>query len=368
MTQTRTGSDLQIGSVAGVPVKVSGTWFIVAALITVGFAPFVDDRLPGLGAWRFAVTFAFAVLLYGSVLLHEISHALVARRLGLPVKGITVHFIGGFTEIEREAETPARETAVSAAGPIVSLLTGLLAWLVAQPVNQDVAEFLLLELAFANVAVGVFNLLPALPLDGGHLLRSGVWQVTGDRERGTVVAAWAGRILAGLVVLMPWVIAGGNPSLLGIIWGFLLGFFIWSGSTQALNSAQVRRRLPRLDAERLARSALPVPGELPLAEAIRRAQEAGARALVVVDSAGRPLAVVSEASVVATPEERRPWVSTASVARSLEAGMMLASTLSGEALLQVLQQTPASEYLVIRPDGSPAGVLALTDVQAALAA
>ncbi len=368
MTEPRTRSDLQIGSVSGVPVRVSGTWFVVAALITVGFAPFVDNRLPGLGAWRYGVTFAFAVLLYGSVLLHEISHAVVARRLGLPVRGITLHFIGGFTEIEREAETPGRETAVSGAGPVVSLVTGLVAWLAAQPVTHDVTEFLLLELAFANLAVGVFNLLPALPLDGGHLLRSGVWRVTGDRERGTVVAAWAGRVLAGLVVLAPWLMSGGNPSLLGIVWGFLLGFFIWQGSNQALASAQVRRRLPRLDAERLARPALPVPADMPLAEAIRRAQASGARALVVIDAAGRPVALVSEASVIATPEERRPWVTTASVARSLEAGLVLDSGLAGEGLLQRLQTTPASEYLVLRPDGSPAGVLALSDVQAALAA
>src|SRR5918995_7213294 len=163
---------MSLGKVAGVPVHVSPSWFVIAAVITVWFAPLVRRELPDLGAGTYLVTFAFALLLYGSVLLHEVSHALTARGFGLPVRGITLHFLGGYTEIERESPTPGRDIVVSAAGPLVSLAVSGLAALAAVPVDQSVAEFLLSYLAYANLTVAIFNVLPALPLDGGHILRA----------------------------------------------------------------------------------------------------------------------------------------------------------------------------------------------------
>ncbi|MGH8826439.1 MAG: M50 family metallopeptidase, partial [Jiangellaceae bacterium] len=151
------GRRLSLGRVAGVPVHVSPTWFIVAAVITVGFEPVVSRYLPDLGLWAYAVTATFAVLLYFSVFLHEVSHALTAKALGLPVRGITLHFLGGYTEIERESPTPGRDLLVSAAGPAVSLIIGAAAYVAAVPVNAPVAEFILFELAVANVIVGLFN-------------------------------------------------------------------------------------------------------------------------------------------------------------------------------------------------------------------
>ena len=358
---------MTLGKVAGVPVHVSPSWFVVAAVITVWFAPLVRRELPDLGSGTYVVTFAFAVLLYGSVLLHEVSHALTARGFGLPVRGITLHFLGGYTEIERESPTPGRDLAVSTAGPAVSLAVGGLAMLVSIPVEQGVAEFLLFELAAANLIVGVFNLLPALPLDGGHMLRSAVWRVTGDENRGTVVAARAGQVLAGLVLLAPFVLSGGRPTIIGVIWAALVAMMLWNGASQALAVGRVRSRLPRLDLQRMTRPAAPVTPDVPLAEALRQASTAGVRALVVVDSAGRPTGLVSEASVTATPEDRRPWVPVGQVSRSLDAGLVLPLDLTGEELLRRIRSVPASEYLVVDQDGKVYGVLATSDVDAALA-
>lgn len=352
---------------AGVPVHVSPTWFIVAAVITIGFEPVIASRMPSLGNSSYLVSFAFAVLLYASVFLHELSHALVARWLGLGVRGITLHFLGGVTEIEKDSPTPRGDFLVSIAGPLVSLLTGGVGWLLMQ-VTDDVLGLLMFELAVANLLVGVFNLLPALPLDGGHVLRSVVWQITGRAETGTLVAAWAGRVLAVLVLVAPWVLTGGDPTTFGIIWAVLVASFIWSGSQQAVTVSRLRSRIPSLDPRRLARRALPVPPDLPVSEAVRQAQEGGAGALVVVDSAGRPTAIVNEAAVQAIPLERRPWVPVGSVSRSLEPGLRVRSDLAGEQLVQVMQDTPASEYLVVEPDGAVYGVLVTSDVDAALAA
>ena len=358
---------LSLGRVAGVPVHVSPTWFLVAAVITIGFAPLVRRQLPDLGAGTYAVTFAFAVLLYASVLLHEVSHALVARGFGLPVRGITLHFLGGYTEIERASPTPARDLVISAAGPAVSLAVGGLALLAAAPVDEPISEFLLLELAVANLIVGVFNLLPALPLDGGHMLRSVVWRVTGDEHRGTVVAARAGQVLAGLVLVLPFVLARGSPTIVWMVWSALVALLLWNGATQALAVGRVRSRLPRLDLQTLTRRAAPVAPDVPLAEALRRASASGVRALVVVDGAGRPTGLVSEASVNATPEDRRPWVPVGQVARSLEAGLVVPVDVGGEDLITRMRAHPASEYLVVDHDGAIYGVLSTADVDAALA-
>jgi Zn-dependent protease/CBS domain-containing protein len=359
---------LTVGRIAGIPVHVSPTWFIVAAIITVWFAPAAEARLPSLGSAVYAVTFAFAVLLYGSVLLHEISHALTARAFGLPVRGITLHFLGGYTEIERESPTPGRDIVVSAAGPLVSLLVAGVAYLAYLPITQPTARFLLLGLCMANLIVGIFNLLPALPLDGGHMLRAAVWRIGGDEHTGTIVAARAGQVLAVLVLAVPFVLAGGRPGLVSVVWAALIAMLLWTGATQALAAGRVQRRLPRLDVRTLARRAAPIPADTPLSEALRQANQAGVRSLVVVDSASRPTGVVNEAAVIATPAERRPWIPVGQLARSVEDGLVLSIHLGGERLLAALRSTPASEYLVVDDDGDVYGVLATSDVDAALSA
>jgi CBS domain containing-hemolysin-like protein len=133
-------------------------------------------------------------------------------------------------------------------------------------------------------------------------------------------------------------------------------------------SAKVRRRLPALQARSLARRTLAVPHDLPLAEAVRRAQEARAGSIVVLDAQGRPSGIVNEAAVLATPDDRRPWLATSAVARTVEEGLVLAADISGEQMVRAMQRTPASEYLLVEPDGTVYGVLATEDVDKAFAA
>lgn len=362
------GRPIHLGKIAGIPVHVSPTWFIVAAVITIGFEPLVSDYLPDLGSAAYGVTLTFAVLLYVSVLLHEVSHALTARALGFPVRGITLHFLGGYTEIERDSPTPGRDLVVSAAGPAVSLALGGLAFVASMPVNADVPEFLLFELAAANLIVGVFNLLPALPLDGGHMLRAVVWRVTGNEDQGTTVAARAGQVLAGLVLVAPFAIARGEPGIISIVWAGLVSVLLWSGATQALAVSRVRSRLPSLSARQLARPAAPVAPDLPVSEALKQARAAGVQALVVVDSASRPTGLVNETAVAAIPEDRQPWVPVAQVARSLDGGMRISMDLTGDRLIAAMRETPATEYLVVDANGAVYGVLVTADVDTALTA
>ena len=147
-----------------------------------------------------------------------------------------------------------------------------------------------------------------------------------------------------------------------LLWPLVLASFIWLGATQSLRAARIRARIPQVNARTLARRAIPVVAETPLSEALRQAAEKGAGALVVVDHEGRPVAIVHEASVQATPEHRRPWVNAGSMAKSLEPSMVLAADLMGEALIDAMREAPAGEYLLVERGGEIYGVLATADV------
>ncbi|MBN6055574.1 site-2 protease family protein [Nonomuraea sp. RK-328] len=357
-----------MGKPFGIPVYVSWTWFIVAAFITWVFGDSVRGMLPELDTTAaYAVAFVFAVLLYVSVLLHELAHSVLAKAYGLPVRRITLYLLGGVSEIEKEPPTPAKEFMIAAAGPALSLALaggGLLVdmYLVN---GGGIPQVLIWQLWISNLIVGVFNLLPGLPLDGGRMLRAGVWKLTSKPSTGTVAAAWGGRVLAVLlVVALPAMAAiNGDPvDYRDMIWPLVLASFIWMGASQSLRVARIRARIPQVNARSLARRAIPVTGDTPLAEALRQAGERRAGALVVVDHDGRPVAIVNESAVQATPEHRRPWVNVGSLAKSLEPSMILAADLTGEPLIDAMRETPAGEYLLVERSGEIYGVLATSDV------
>ncbi len=353
----------------GIPVYISPYWLLFAVVLVWIYATEVESRRLTTTD-RYIVAGAFVLLLYVSVLVHELAHCVVARGFGLPVRRVLLYPLGGYSEIEQEPQTPAREALVSGAGPAVSLVLAAIGFGLAKVVPDGIPHDLIEQLFAANLIVGIFNLLPGLPLDGGRIFRAGVWRITGKPFTATVAAAWAGRVLAiALVGLAIYGQSRAAGSGLNISWLWLLFIagFMWLQSSQAIKAAKIRERLPTVSARRLARRAIPVSASVPLAEAVRRAQSAGARALVIVDHENTPTAIVSEAAVQATPEERRPWIEVGSLARSLEPGLDLSADLSGVELLQAVQQHPATEYLLTEADGQVYGVLAASDLDIAFA-
>ena len=360
---------LRIGSIAGVDVLVRSSWLLVALLIAYFMAPRVEEVQPGLGAFlKFVAGVAFAMLLYLSVLLHEISHALMAQRYGLGVRSISLTFLGGATEIDSEARTPGQEFKIAVVGPLTSIAVGIAALGLFFLVRDGLIGLALGGLAGANLVVGVLNLVPGLPLDGGRVLRALVWRVTNNVHRGTIVAAWGGRVAAVLALFYPaferlWLES--RPDLFDYLLAVIIASFLWTGATQSILSARVRRRLPALKARPLARRVIAVPDELPIAEAVRRAQETGAGAIVVHAGDDRLSGVVNETALLATPEERRAWVPVSSVMRTIEDGLVLDADVAGEELIRAMSGTPAEEYVLVEQDGSIFGVLATADVDRA---
>ncbi|WP_153399062.1 M50 family metallopeptidase, partial [Ornithinicoccus halotolerans] len=308
MTQAVTGAGpgWRLGQVGGVPVYIARSWLLIALVIVLLFGPVARDALPGSGPWAYAVAAAFAVLLLLSVLVHEAAHAVVAARSGHQVVRIVADFWGGHTAYQGAGSGPGRAALVAAAGPLANAALALLGWLLLPLLDNPVLVLLTLGLTFANGFVAVVNLLPGLPLDGGHVLDAVVWRLTGSRGLGTMVAAWSGRLL--VVALALWVLAwpllqGDRPSLTRLLWVGLLGFFLWAGSSQGLALGRARRALEGRSLQPLLRVLPVLDSSRPVSELDRHpagsaesAGSAGHPAAVVTGPDGRPYGLVDAAA------------------------------------------------------------------------
>jgi Zn-dependent protease len=356
---------LTVGRVLGVPLYLNASMLLLALLVTISYGELVRRRLELSPATGYAIGLGFVVFLLLSVLLHELGHALTARRYGIGVRGITLELLGGYTEMDRDAPSPKVDLLVSLAGPAVSLVLGMAAAALTAVLPQDtLARELAFQLALSNIVVAVFNSLPGLPLDGGRALRAGVWAITRDRHVGTEVAGWFGRGMAGLTAVGA--AAAASAGLLqpyGVVFILLVALTLWRGAGQAIRVARISRRFPLIDLARLARPVLAVPTGTPLAEAQRRAGEAGRpdAALGVTDSTGRLVGLVHGAAADAVPADRRPWVTVDAVTRDIAGIQAIPAGLRGEEVIKVVQANPGAEYLVTAGE-DVIGVLHVADL------
>jgi Zn-dependent protease len=367
---------LKLGSVLGVPIFVTPSWLLVAAFITVSYADFLHSQVSGLSSGgSYALALVFAVALAVSVLAHELGHTVVSRALGLTVNRIVVFLLGGVSEIEGEPQRPRDEFAIAAAGPAVSFVLAGVCWAASLTTASATSLGVMLSLlAWSNLVIAVFNVLPGLPLDGGRLVQAVVWMIGHSRNRGAVVAAWSGRVVAvllGLMVLLGNAVLSQDRSLSftsigAAAMGFAIAAFLWLGASQTLRAAEVAGRAETLGAAALLRPAIYLPSSTPVSEAMRQVGEARAAGIVVIDSHGRSRALVRESQIRQLDPDHRPWLTLADVSRPLEPGLILDETLTGEALLDAVRAHPASEYLVVGTDGTSRGMLATNDLARAL--
>jgi len=354
-----------VGRVLGTPVYVNPSMLLLALVVTVVYGGYAESELGLPAPFAYAVGFGFVVCLLGSVLLHELGHALTARRYGIGVRGITLELLGGWTEMDRDAPSPRVDALVSLAGPAVSLVLGGLATAAALVLpDRTVAGEIAFQLAASNVIVAVFNVLPGLPLDGGRALRAGLWALIKDRNRATEIAAWAGRGIAALTGLAVVILYQLNLlTLFGVIFILLVVFTLWQGAGQSIRLARMTRRFPLVDLRTLARPLFAVPSGTPLAEAERRADAAETEraALAVSDSSGRVVALVDAAGAAAVPAERRPWVAVDTVSRDLGRLPALSLGLTGEQVVRAVQAHPGAQYVVTAGE-DVVGVLHIADL------
>ncbi len=227
---------LNLGKIAGISIYINVSWFIILVLLTWSLATgWFPIFYPGWTATTYwVISLVSALLLFVSVLLHELAHSLVARARGLSVKNITLFIFGGVSNIEQEPTSPGVEFQMAVVGPVVSLLIGLLAYLLQLPFGGSKSPIvaILAYLAVTNVLLGIFNLIPGFPLDGGRVLRSIIWKVTGSLQRATRIVTIVGQIIAYLFILWGiWQFFGGN--ILNGIWIGFIGWFLLSAAQSA---------------------------------------------------------------------------------------------------------------------------------------
>ncbi|MFZ0158493.1 MAG: site-2 protease family protein, partial [Kineosporiaceae bacterium] len=267
-----TGTDRQrgikLGTVLGAPVLLMPSWFLIAVLITLSYAPAVQTRLPDVGVATFVIAFIAALLLLGSVFLHELAHAIAARAVGTPPSHIVLDLWGGHTAFDAEMTSPGRSALVSLVGPGTNAALAVVGWLLLPAVPaHGVSELLLLGVIYSNGFVAVFNALPGLPLDGGRALEALVWKITGSRGTGTLIAGWVGRAVAlGLVLwtLVRPLLLGRTPDITTAVWVLLVAWMLWQGATGALQVARWRSRAPTVRVDALTRAAVGVPAQASL--------------------------------------------------------------------------------------------------------
>jgi len=225
-------SSIKLFKIFGIEIRLDYSWFIIFGLFAYFFGvSYFPSVLPDVGNGILVlVTFVTVILFFTSVLIHELSHSLVARKKGIPVERITLFLFGGMAQIEKEPETPSSEFIMAIVGPaasfVLAMFFGIILFftrdfaIIAEPVKY---------LAIINLVLGIFNMLPGYPLDGGRVLRSIIWKSTGDLKKATLIASNAGRALGFLLVALGifYIFVG---SFINGIWLAFIGWFLQSSA------------------------------------------------------------------------------------------------------------------------------------------
>lgn len=241
--------NIRVGNLFGIPFYINPSWFLILGLITLSYGGQLAlfPQLNGITPWLLG--FVAALLLFASVLAHELGHSFVAIAQGIEVKSITLFLFGGLASLGKESETPGESFLVAIAGPAVSLLLfGVFTAIgVSVPLSPPLAAVVSL-IASLNLILALFNLIPGLPLDGGNILKAAVWRITGNPNKGIVFASRAGQIF-GWVAIVVGVLAVLDLSPVGSFWTLLIGWFLLQNAGVSAQTATVQETLSNYTAE-----------------------------------------------------------------------------------------------------------------------
>lgn len=357
----------RLGSVFGFEIRIDYSWFIVFFLIlwsfTVGVFPL---QYPGLPAAVYAAMgVAGTLLFFASVLAHELSHSLVARTKGIPVEGITLFIFGGVARTRMEFEDPGDELQVAGVGPLSSLVIagvfGAVGWLGAAAGWSVAVTGVARYLAFLNLILALFNLLPGFPLDGGRLFRALVWKYTGDLTRATRVASNVGKgigyLLMGLGVLQ---LFAGN--LLGGMWIVFIGWFMRGAAEMGYTQQVLRDTLQGVRArEAMTPHPATVPPEMTLRELVEDHFLRGRHNAYPVLEGERPVGIVTLQQVKEVPREEWPHRTVRETMAAVDEDRVVRPEEDMTRVLERMEGSDARRVLVVR-DGRLEGIITPRDV------
>ena len=358
----------QIGSLFGIPVFLDTSWFLILFFITLLYGSFFQNQL-GLGPLSFGVGFLLALLLFVSVVLHELGHSLAAKAQGIKVNSITLFIFGGIASIDKESKTPEEAFKVAIAGPLVSFgLYLILTLLVLTSFLPEVAQDVVSRVAEMNLVLTLFNLIPGLPLDGGQVLKAAVWKATGSRTQGVRWAARVGQMLGWTAIVLG-LFAYLASQRLDLLWIALIGWFAVSNASTYSRVADLQEAIASLNAsDAMVREFRVIDADMPLRQfADQQLLQEGRPPVYFAASEGRYRGMVSIDDLRTV--ERSEWESRTlhSVAHPLTE---IPSVREGDLLTTVIEKLEAlklSRITVLTPADAVGGVIDRGDIVRALA-
>jgi Zn-dependent protease len=376
------GRSFQLGRILGIRIGVNASWFLILFLflfwLSSRFGRTLDD--PTLG---FAAAVIAALLFFGSIVLHELGHALAARRSGIEVAGIDLFFFGGVMKMSRDTDTPGREFFVAVAGPLVTLAIALVgaaigialaggsgAFYDAARIDSlstpGIAEQLVAFLVTMNAILLVFNLVPAFPLDGGRIARSAIWKLTGDRGRATRISGYIGQGFAALLIGYGIYVLSAGDATSGL-WMAVLGYLLWQSARGAVVQSAVTSRLEGVTvADIMDADPVTVPADMPVERAYEEffLRYQGWPWFAVVEADGRYAGIAHRAAVesAALGHAGVPVRELAADSAEVRDDAPLEALLGSESLRRL------GALMAVDADGRLRGVVTLEQVSRALQA
>lgn len=361
------GGGLRIGRLLGIPIVVDTSWLVIFFLIVFFFwGDLIDAQRWGVvdsagDATLWMAAFLGAFLFFGSVLVHELSHSIVAARRGIEVGRIRLFIFGGVSEIESEVANPQDEFAITIAGPASSfVLGGLFLGVAALIADRSVLDQLAIRLGWVNILLGAFNLLPGFPLDGGRVLRSIVWRATGDYRRATKVAANGGRIVAGSMIAIG-VLSVFLRRDFGGLWWIVLGWFLFQAAGAALGQLTITAGLAGITAAQvMTRTPIAVEGDLTLQQVFNDHFMATNESSFPVLLEERVRGVISLKRLGDVPRNRWDSVPVSEVMQVLEPADAVGADAPAEELLTRL--SVSGQQVVVVEEGRLVGIISASDI------
>lgn len=359
---------IRLGSLLGIPILVNPSWFLLFGITTFLLATQVYPDLykeTGAGT-HLMMALVSVVLFFASIILHELAHSAVAKAYKIPVKSITLFIFGGVSQITREAARPLHELLMALAGPVVSLLLGgafLGAWFLLGASDSRPLDYVLIWLAWMNIILGIFNLLPAYPMDGGRVLRSLIWLITRNYNRATSIAAWGGRGMAWILMTVGFAGALGYDvvvahNAVGGAWLILVGLFLENAARQSLLQNKLVQALAKFKTEDLMVADPPVvEGSISVASLARGVLEINPRVTYFVEEDGKLAGILSGYQMRAIPE--KDWDAT-SATSAMVPSAALRATQKEKPVSEVLLEMELNDllHMPVVENGRVIGVIA----------
>ena len=367
------GNNIRVGNLFGIPFYLNPSWFLVLGLVTFSYGDALNSTFPQLGLIvSLLLGLGAALLLFSSVLAHELGHSLVAIRQGIGVNSITLFLFGGLARLEKESETPAEAFWVAIAGPAVSIiLFGIMTAIgLYAPITGPIKAVIEL-LAYINLVLALFNLIPGLPLDGGNILKALVWKITGNPNRGVIFASRMGQVIGwsaiGLGALSLFNIhlnLFGVP-LPGSIWTLLIGSFLLQNAGRSAQSATIQNILTQLKAEDAVNQDSPiVPASLSLRQFANNyvIGQKQWQKFLAVDDEGRLLGTVAVDDMRAISTSQWTITPVTTLVKPVPTSEIVQSDQTLLEVVQLLEQKKLEQLPVVRHNGNLVGLLEKTAI------